>query len=287
MREIVLILGILLVSQAAGDPNNGRFEFFDHNETLDINRPSGWYYDANYAAVVSSLTPRDSLWKLTTNLIPFEGDYFLLLSTGTENLNITEPYGTEIRQTINAEAGDKLTGVYFFGTIDYSGFIDWGTIRAIPIENPSQPIEIVYVTVEDVGSYGSGDTGSMSGWRRFEYTFETAGTYELNISVNDYSDSIYDSFFAVDSLVLCHNPSGAGDFSCDCTVNFEDFVFLAADWMCNCKDPNVFDDPESDPNFYNDPDRNCLLGTDLSNNGPVDVNDLGILSENWLEGTKE
>lgn len=276
-----------------GEPNNGRFELFDVNGpygTYGFNTPTGWYCDANYAAVVDKLTPRDYRWKLQTDLLPFDGNHFLLLSTGTENILRYEPNNAKIWQTISVNAGDKLTGVYFFGTRDYSSFLDWGEIKLTPLADSNlHELSIVYVTVEDVGSFGSNDAGSMSGWKRFEYTFnaDEAGIYKLTIRACDYHDAVYDTFFAVDGLVLCHNPAQAGDFSCDCTVNFEDFAFLAADWLCNCKDPNIFNDPQSDPNLYNDPNSNCLLGTDLSNDGPVDANDLMILSENWLEGIKE
>lgn len=285
----IFLLSGLFISSAFCDPNNGRFELYDYNETLQINSPSYWYHDSNYAEVVEFLTPRSPLWKLKTDLLPFEGDYFLLISTGIEDTSTIseDSQGSKVWQSINAEAGNKLTGVYFFGTMDYSWYVDWGEIKLIPLENPNEAIEVVYVTVEDVGSYGSGDKGSMSGWKKFEYTFETTGVYELNISVNDYYDSSFDSFLAVDGVALCRNPSGEGDFNCDCTVNFEDFAFLAADWLCDCNDPDVLNDPESDPDFYNDPNSNCLLGTDMNKNGPVNFADLKIMSENWLDGIKE
>ena len=95
------------------------------------------------------------------------------------------------------------------------------------------------------------------------------------------------SYLAVDSMVLCRNPSGAGDFNADCIVNFEDFAFFAADWLFNCKDPAIHDDPIADANYYNDIYSNCLLGTDLDDSGPVDFNDIRILSDGWLEGIKE
>lgn len=286
---VVLLFGALLISQAAGEPNNGSFEIYDYNEFLGFNTPTGWYHDANYAAVVSSFTRKDDRWKLSPNLYPFEGEKFLVLSSGKEVLR-TEPNSARVWQTITVDEGDKLTGVFFFGTVDYSSFLDWGEIKLVPIENPAlQEIIVVYVDVEDVGSYGSGDAGSMSGWKRFEYTFDAdqAGIYEMIIRVSDYQDSIYDSYLAVDKITLCHNPPLKGDFSCDCIVNLEDFAFLAADWLCDCNDPYVLNDPQSDPNLYNDPNSNCLLGTDLSADGPVNINDLKILSENWLTGLKE
>lgn len=288
----ILVLCTLILP-AYAEPNNGGFELFDYNDILGFNIPTGWIHDANYAAVVDYLAPRQTQWKLKTNLLPFEGDHFLLLSTGKEDILRVEPNSAKIYQTITVETGDKLTGVYFFGTrdyiINYPLYNDWAEITLIHPTDPNLDKLIVYVTVKEMGSYGTGDSGSMSGWKRFEHTFEPndAGTYDLTIRACDYSDSVYDTFFAVDNLILCKNPPQASDISCDCTVNFDDFTYIAADWLFNCKDPNVLNDPISDPNFYNDPNSNCLLGTDLNNDGPVDIKDLAILSENWLQGTKE
>jgi hypothetical protein len=290
--QFACICYTLLISCAMAAPNNGGFELFDYNSTIGINTPAGWNTDNNYTAVVNHLTPRDSRWKLKKDLLPFNGNSFLLLGTGKENVLRKEPNQANVWQTITVNAGDKLTGVFFFGTLDYYPYLDWAEIKLgqSPLVNLNlSSLMLVHVTAGNVGSFDQYDAGSMSGWKRFEHTFtpEEAGTYTLIIRVCDYGDSEYDSFFAVDSFVLCRNPAQAGDFSCDCTVNFEDFVYLANDWLCNCKDPNVHNDPQSDPNYYNDPNSNCLLGTDLTGNGPVNTNDFRIMSEHWLEGIKE
>ena len=292
----LLSLFLTIQVQAAPDPCNGRFEFYDFNDVLEINTPTGWQHE-NYTAVVGQFKPgRGGVnhWRIDPNigLFPFEGNYFLVLSTGGV---VPEPNHAKVWQNINIEAGNKLTGVYFFGTRDYINpmyyprFNDWAEIKLIPTDSNPQGINLVHVTVEDMGSFGYGDNGSMSGWKRFEYTFDAdqAGNYDLIISVSDYWDADYDTYFAIDGLVLCQNPPQSGDLSCDCTVNFQDFALFAADWLYDCNDPSIHNDPNSDPNLYNDPNTNCLLGTDLSKNGPVDINDLQIMTEHWLEGTKE
>lgn len=290
--EEVFIILMLFTPLIFAEPNNiinGRFELYDENPVLEFNTPTGWNTDGHYTAVVDHLTPRGSNWKLNKNLLPFDGNYFLLLSTGTENKPIREPNQANVWQTITVNAGDKITGVYFFGTVDYNAYNDWAEIKLEPMDSNLSTLRLVHVNVLQVGSWHSGETGSMSGWKRFEHTFTSgeAGIYTLKIRVCDAKDYNIDSFFAVDSLVLCRNPAQTGDFSCDCTVNFKDFVYFAHDWLCNCKDPNVLNDPQSDPNYYNDPNGYCLLGTDLNNDGPVDINDLQTLSAQWLEGIKE
>jgi hypothetical protein len=292
----ISLLSVLLTiqAQAIPDPCNGRFELYDYNAVLDINVPTGWQYK-NYTAVVGHFVPqpengRTTNWRISS-LSPFEGEHFLVLSTG--NIPRNSVAYAKIWQSITIQGGEKLTGVYFFGTCDYisnyPSFNDWAEIKLVHATDSNQDVNIIYVAVENVGSFGSDDNGSMSGWKRFEHVFEAnqAGTYDLVISVNDYGDTAYESYFAVDGLVLCQDPPVTGDISCDCTVNFQDFAFLAADWLCDCNDPNVHNDPQSDPNLYNDPNTNCLLGTDLTGDGPIDINDLQVMSGYWLEGTKE
>jgi hypothetical protein len=294
----ISLLSLCLTVQGFGAPDvtNGRFELYDYNQILDINTPTDWQCE-NYTAVVGYFVPQPGRgattnWRinLQTGLLPFEGEHFLVLSTG----NVSQPVQyAKVWQSITVQAGEKLTGVYFFGTCDYiqsyPSFNDWGEITLVHETDPNQDVNLVHVAVEDVGSFGIGDNGSMSGWKRFEYVFDAnhTGTYNLIILVSDYGDLDYESYLAVDGLVLCHNPPVTGDLNCDCTVDFQDFALLAADWLCDCNDPNVHNDPQSKPDLYNDPNFNCLLGTDLTGDGPVDTNDLQVMSEHWLEGTKE
>lgn len=275
----ISLLSVFLTTQVISAPYNGRFELFDYNDTIDINTPTGWQYE-NYTDVVGHFIPHPepgetTNWRinLQTGLLPFEGEHFLVLSTGDMPEQVAY---AKVWQSITVGAGDKLTGVYFFGTCDYKPYNDFAYIKLIPPRNDPNlsEVNIVQISIQDLG-----DFSSMSGWERFEKTFDVnqAGTYDLTILVSDYGDAIWDTYFAVDGIVLCHNPPPAGDLSCDCTVNFEDFALLAVDWLCDCNNPNV----------YNDPNSNCLLGTDLTGDGPVDTKDLQIMSEYWLEGTKE
>lgn len=275
----LLSVFLTIQAQAIPDPCNGRFEFFDYNSVLDINTPTDWQCE-NYTDVVGHFIPHPEQggftnWRIdTTNgLFPFEGEHFLVLSTGDIR---PEPSYAKAWQTITVEAEDKLTGVYFFGTCDYKPYYDFAYIKLIP---PPGDLNLSEVNVVQISISDLGDFSSMSGWKRFEYTFDVnqAGTYDLTILVGDYVDAVWDTYFIVDGIVLCHNPPPAGDLSCDCTVDFQDFAFLAKDWLCDCNDPDS----------YKDPNTNCLLGTDLTGDGPVDINDLQVMSEHWLEGTKE
>ena len=274
----ISLIAIVLTTQGfcASEVNNGRFELYEFNE---VNVPTGWQCE-NYADVVGNFIPHPDQggftnWRIdtTTGLFPFEGEHFLVLSTGDMPEQVTY---AKVWQSITIDACDKLTGVYFFGTCDYKPFDDFAYIKLIP---PPGDLNLSEINVVQISVLDLGDFSSMSGWKRFEYTFDInqAGTYNLTIFVGDYEDEYWDSYFIVDGIVLCHDPPAAGDLSCDCTVNFQDFAFLAADWLRNCNNPSD----------YNDPNSHCLLGTDLTGDGPVDINDLQVMSEYWLEGIKE
>ncbi|HBG28448.1 MAG: hypothetical protein A2Y10_10885 [Planctomycetes bacterium GWF2_41_51] len=247
---------------------------------MDSNTPTSWYFE-NYVEVVGNFFPHPASgyytgWKFNeaTGLYPFEGESFIVLSTG--DWPESSSY-SKIWQTITVGEGETLTGVYFFGTCDYWDYNDFSYIKLIPLRDDLEHEEII-IAQESLKSVG-GDYTSLGGWKRFAYTFDAseAGKYQLTIFVSDYRDNAWDSYLAVDAIKLCHNPPENGELNCDCTVNFEDFAIMVSDWLYDCNDPI----------FYNDPNTNCLLGTDLSGNGLVELNDLRIIAENWLLGIKE
>lgn len=269
---ISLISVILNIQVLGADINNGNFETFDYNQTYDINIPRGWQCE-NYTAVVSSFqpTPDGINWKIN-QLYPIEGQHFLLLSSGDIR---PEPSYARAKQTIYVSPGDTLIGAYLFGTYDYLHWNDWAEIRLTPLSDPNlSELTIVHISVADVGN-----ESSMKGWKRFAYTFDAnqAGAYNLILEVDDAIDNIVNSYFAVDGLVLCHNASGGGDLNFDCTTDFQDFAILAKGWLCDC----------SNPVNYRDPNTNCPFDIDLSGNGLIDYNDLAIMSQYWLDGTRQ
>jgi hypothetical protein len=85
-------------------------------------------------------------------------------------------------------------------------------------------------------------------------------------------DEVYPSYLAADYIRLCERPE-YGDINRDCRVDFRDLSWLASDWMQDCNDPN----------YLADPNNNCSYGTDIDNNGPVDANDLMLMSDYWLD----
>jgi hypothetical protein len=129
----ISLISVFLTILAQAEPNlyNGKFELFDANGG-DFNTPTGWQHK-NYTAVISNFIPYRPWLLPEEGLVPFEGDYFVMLSTG--DMYDTDPNYAQIWQTITVDAGDKLTGVYFFGTYDYMDFNDFAEIKLVPSAN--------------------------------------------------------------------------------------------------------------------------------------------------------
>ncbi len=253
---------------------NGGFEDIEPNVMLDFDPPSGWERE-NYAAVMEQFIPNPSEgnvenWQIDiqVGLRSVEGDSFVVLSSGDIQ---PDPPSASIQQYVFVYAGETISGYYFFGTSDYLSYNDYATIKLVPYDSNSglRDLTIVYVDVEEVGDYNS-----TAGWVPFEYTFSSGegGAYHQILSVTDMRDRVYPSYLAADYMRLCEHPA-YGDINRDCRVDFRDLSWLASDWMQDC----------SDPNYLADPNNNCSYGTDIDNNGPVDANDLMLMSDYWLD----
>jgi hypothetical protein len=285
------------------DPNtldNGLFECGDSNLTQygfeppiyweRIPHPGSDNQDDCYASLhYSSFTPEGARWGISD---PFEGDSFVVLSTGGfGNVGADTVEGAKISQEIFLDVGDTVLGTYFFGTEDYSPYIDWATIYIQPKENddPNERILLAYCDVDIVGSYLStlGHPESITGgWVPFSYTIidaNYAGSYYLQCEVVDTTDKKVSSYLAVDGLRICNGEKPAGDIDWDCDVDLLDFSILSRAWLVSdcdeVTDPNsVLYDPNipcedadiDDSRFVGDPDI------------WVDSNDLMIMSSEWL-----
>ena len=278
--QFVLIVCITapVFAQIYNGDFEGGVELIEQNSPNfnDFNAPLDWERE-NYAAVVDNFIPDPAPdqgnydnWLIDTEigLLPYHNQSFVVLSTGDFD---PDPQKAQIWQNIAVKAGERISGVYFFGTCDYPQFDDYATITLIPDANSDlRDIVLVRVSARDVGQFSS-----MAGWERFEYTFSQAeaGTYELVLHVTDLIDLIYESYLAVDNITICTAPE-YGDLNYDCKTNMLDFALFAQDWSQDC----------SDPNYLEDPNNNCRHGTDIDDNGPVDFNDLYLMERFWLDG---
>lgn len=262
---------LLFAGSVCGTIYNGGFEISEWSECGDFAIPSGWVCE-NYTAVDSNFVPpanpengHNRNWEIDTEagLFPFEGESFVILSTGDLS---PSPVYARISQRVEFFAGQRFSGAYFFGTYDYLPYNDYGAITLEPADGEGRSILLVNVDLGDVGDYGS-----TAGWEVFEHVFsaEEAGEYDLVISVNDVGDAAFTSYFAVDGLEVCRMPD-YGDVNLDCRVDMEDFAFLSADWMCY--EPNTV----SDPNLFRQ------YETDFDGSHFVDCNDLLLMADYWL-----
>ncbi|MCE5339857.1 MAG: hypothetical protein LLF92_01840 [Planctomycetaceae bacterium] len=277
--HMVVVLCALWVCQAVGEPNNGSFERFVHNESTGYNDPNDWS-TLNVVTVVNGFWPDNfpgtkNRWliDLDSNFRAFKGENLLVLSSGNSDIEYSKAW-----RQISISEGDKLIGVYFFGACDYLNYNDWAEIKLVPLYDSN--LSTIMVAFADIALLG--DYGSFEGWTKFEYTFSAAeaGDYNLVLFVSDKNDKQLESYLLVDSIVLCkyneeNPPPEKGDFNCDGTVDFSDFNRLANDWQYDCNSATY------------DPNCSCLLGSDIDGSGPVDFNDLRIFSDNWLCGIRE
>lgn len=187
----------------AGSIFNPGFELYDHGQDFDT--PSGWTVE-NYATSVNGFIPNNydgdhRNWQIDiySNFPAYEGSRCLLLSTGDSLVD----HG-KVSQQITIEAGDKISGAYFFGSCDYKTWADYAEIKLTSQTSGLSDILLVNIGVEQVGDYGS-----TNGWITFEseeFTALNAGSYILDIGVYDKDDSQLASYFAVDGL---HIPEPA------------------------------------------------------------------------------
>jgi hypothetical protein len=197
-------IGILAFTSAlsAGSIKNSSFESVDVGTEFDT--PSDWDVE-NYAAAVDGFIPDEysgdkSAWNipLDTELTPFEGSKFALLSNGDPTISYAK-----MSQTITVDAGDIITGAYFFGACDYVPWDDYAEIKLVA--GAGSDIVLVHISVADVGNYGSTD-----GWITFQsdaFTDLNCGTYTLVCSVDDRDDQQLESYFAVDALQIVPEPA--------------------------------------------------------------------------------
>lgn len=104
---------------------------------------------------------------------------------GLGNGNAT--FGSAIKQTITAKAGDVLTFDWKFNAGDYLPFNDFSFFSI-----GSALSELA--DVQFVGNYGS------TGPKTFSYTFQKAGSYSLGFGVTNVSDNIGSSQVSVDNV---------------------------------------------------------------------------------------
>lgn len=189
---------------------NTGFEQAVYDSQFDIDRPADWSYE-NYADVVSSYVPVTERGKILDWSIsgPSEGIKFVVLSTGNMGPGSDNVISyAKIYQEGFFQAGQQLSFNWFFGTSDYRPYYDYGLASLVPV-NPAdnlEVIELVRITVNEVGDFGSTD-----GWQYADFTFNTAnaGRYNLIFEVHDYTDTTYESFFAIDNIFVTPEPASA------------------------------------------------------------------------------
>jgi hypothetical protein len=110
--------------------------------------------------------------------------------------------------------------------------------------------------------WGDGDNAVAGDWFILDYNAITVGVCSIVFYDNsiDWDYPVYQIFFT---------QVKTRDFDDDGIVNFKDFTILGLNWRRTyCTAP-----------------ENCS-GTDLDENGKVDLNDLALFADFWLERTR-
>lgn len=252
---------------------NGGFEIPDPNRATQwYTPPMDWFFEdtftqpinRNYVGLHTTFVPIpehgqvDVTWVIPA---PFNGEKFVLLSTGDSNGldSESDTFNSTISQIITLCPGDTLYGNYFFGTTDYSRFEDTGFGKLLDPNlvvsldegvtdpnayylSPNDPINIntgiqlFLISVDDVASYKSTES-----WQFFKYTYQgnSCQQFRLYFQVRDCEDRSYKSYLALDNVRICRNAPELADLNRDCFIDMNDLNLLARAWMADCNDPMV------------------------------------------------
>jgi hypothetical protein len=167
-----------------------------------------WQYES-FAGVFSTFKPsvhysQPVEWEIAS---PYEGDNFIVLSTGDMGQDSDREYAyATIWQEAIFNPGDTLSFAWFFGTTDYTPYNDWASAKLIPVDPADNLAEInlMQVSVNEIGSFLCTD-----GWQVTEFSFDetNAGRYNLAFKVQEVGDLIYETYFAVDAITVVPEPA--------------------------------------------------------------------------------
>lgn len=234
-----------------------------------FSRPWGWN-SINYAAIHKSFIPvyehitNPPKWKIEdANILPYQGERYLLLSCGDIGINDSITDYASASRVLKFEPGQTLELYYFWGTLDYGVWSDRAEINLVDTRG-GNPINLFTINVDDVGDYSSTD-----GWVKFQYEFteNDVNFPVLQFTIADVKDDMFKSYFAIDAMRIGDKPV-AGDFNDDWLVNFKDFALFSAAWKDAANDGVI--------------NREM----DFNRDSKIDKLDLAELQKHWLEGNE-
>jgi len=157
---------------------------------------------------------------------------------------------------------DKEYGV--LSARDYNDItLDWEGSRLDPVSSNARVYDWESEVMIGFDLYGH--RKAIAGdWFIIDYT--ATGIGNCNVEFYDYCVP-NGRDFPICEMVFCHVPTR--DFNNDAVVDWRDFAQLASYWQTNdCNDPNWCE------------------GSDLDLDGDVDISDLMLFAEYWLETTE-
>ena len=99
--------------------------------------------------------------------------------------------GEHLEQSFSAAAGDTLAGWAFFTTQDYLPFDDNGNVKVVVTGGGSETV-VFSSSVSAVGDFGG------TPWNSFSYAIPSAGSYSLEVRVDNVADCGVESAIGID-----------------------------------------------------------------------------------------
>ena len=191
MRFFYSFIFVLCFSGMAGAIENGSFEDgFTGWEVSGYSWETAPIFVANFRSAETGVTVE-----------PVDGSNVAVLKSGDAIFHSAQY--TEMSQEITFEAGDVLSGSYFFATNDYLRWNDFAKVTLEPLSIEGDILTLAYKDVAAVGDYCS-----MTGWGTFEQKFDisNAGKYKLTFRVEDFEDYLWSSYLVIDDVKVTSVP---------------------------------------------------------------------------------
>lgn len=189
MKRLIVLIGVaFLIFGFTGTVNALPINFGFEEGGL-----SGWQSDIPDGGHVGVVTSHDGY-------IAKEGQKFVKLKA-----NYTPGEYTQIYQTFDLDAGEKISGLAAFNWNDYPDFWDHAWVRIYEGDNLSTSPFIVRWEES-----GSGHKGYWDGpWEEWSFTATGTGSYTLAYGVANTVDGCYSSFAYFDAVQTSGSTPGA------------------------------------------------------------------------------
>ena len=214
------------------------------------------YYKSDTSVWYTINNPEIGEWTAVVEAVnvPAEGESFDLVTFYSSLLTLT---GT---------TGENRTLYYVGEMVNLKGCLD---NNEVPVPGASVAVKIMRpdLSIDSLDLYDDGTHGDVNagdGCYSTQYLLANKGAYQIVFSAHGTFEDV--PFERTEPMTLW--VTYLGDIDWDEDVNFSDFALFAYNWLeMDCEESNSW-----------------CAGTDLDKSGRVDIFDLVVLADHWLEG---